>query len=132
MALFWNLLSALLIVATIISYIPQYQLLLTVGSSAGLSVARVFIMTMVAQVQMATMYYLFRSAPDMIDGIPINTPPSPRDWLNLAQIFSQWICSLILYVEGKRSLCVSCRLNKEFQQLRTGPLSSHLNHEACT
>lgn len=97
-----NLLSVLLIVVTIISYIPQYQRLLTVGSSAGLSIASILTMTLVAQVQVATMYYLFTSAPHMRYGVPISTPPSTRDWLNLSQILIQWICSLFLYVEGNR------------------------------
>ncbi|EED12094.1 conserved hypothetical protein [Talaromyces stipitatus ATCC 10500] len=92
-----NLLSVSLIVVTIISYIPQYQCLLTVGSSAGISIASILTMTLVAQVQMATMYYLFKSAPLMEYGVPISTPPSTRDWLNLSQILIQWICSLFLF-----------------------------------
>ncbi|KAI9826471.1 MAG: hypothetical protein M1819_007364 [Sarea resinae] len=81
---------------TFVSYIPQYHRLLTLGSSSGLSVASVLTTTMVAQVQTATMYYLFKSAPLMEYDIPIATPPSTRDWLNLSQILIQWICSLLL------------------------------------
>ncbi|RFU26465.1 hypothetical protein B7463_g9859, partial [Scytalidium lignicola] len=54
-------------------------------------------MTLVAQGQTATMYYLFKSAPLMRYGVPIMTPPSQRDWLNLTQILTQWICSLFLF-----------------------------------
>ncbi|TAQ89235.1 hypothetical protein B7494_g2442 [Chlorociboria aeruginascens] len=91
-----NLLSLLLIVATVVSYIPQYHRLLTLGSSTGLSLTNVLTTTLVAQVQTATMYYLFKSAPLMEYGIPIATPPSTRDWLNLSQILIQWVCSLLL------------------------------------
>lgn len=40
-------------------------------------------------------------------GIPIATPTSTRDWLNLSQIVTQWICSLLLYVTRKQF--ISCR-----------------------
>jgi hypothetical protein len=83
---------------TLATQIPQYHRLLTAGSSVGLSLPSVLMMTLVAQAQAATMYYLFKSAPLMRYGIPIMTPPSQRDWLNLAQILTQWICSLFLYV----------------------------------
>ncbi|KAF4633686.1 hypothetical protein G7Y89_g4418 [Cudoniella acicularis] len=92
-----DLLSLLLIVMTFVSYLPQYHRMLTLDSSAGLSVASVLSTALVAQVQIATMYYLFRSAPLMRYGIPIATPPSTRDWLNLAQILTQWVCSLFLF-----------------------------------
>jgi hypothetical protein len=91
---FWRL----LIVATAASYIPQYHRLLTLGSSTGFSVASVLIATLVAQVQAATMYYLFKASPLMESGAPVATPHSARDWLNLFQILVQWICSLFLYV----------------------------------
>ncbi|KAF2236378.1 hypothetical protein EV356DRAFT_565530 [Viridothelium virens] len=91
-----TLLNLLLIVVTFVSYIPQYYRLLTFGSSTGLSVAGLLTTTLVAQVQVATMYYLFKSAPLMEYGVPIATPPSTRDWLNLSQILTQWICSLLL------------------------------------
>ncbi|KAF7853619.1 uncharacterized protein EAF02_011924 [Botrytis sinoallii] len=92
-----NYLSLLLVVATFISYIPQYQRMLTLSSSAGLSIASVLIITLMNQVQTVTMYYLFKTAPDMRYGIPIATPPSIRDWLNLSQILVQWSCSLFLF-----------------------------------
>ncbi|KAF7913459.1 uncharacterized protein EAE98_011484 [Botrytis deweyae] len=92
-----NYLSLLLVVATFISYIPQYQRMLTLSSSAGLSIASVLIITLMNQVQTVTTYYLFKTAPDMRYGIPIATPPSIHDWLNLSQILVQWICSLLLF-----------------------------------
>ncbi|KAJ6783247.1 hypothetical protein PWT90_07493 [Aphanocladium album] len=82
---------------TLASHIPQYHRLLTAGSSLGLSLPSVLMNTLVAQVQTGTMYYLFKSAPEMRYGIPIDTPPSLRDWLNLTQILTQWICSLFLF-----------------------------------
>lgn len=86
----------MLIAMTIFSYIPQYYRLLILGSSTGLSIASVLITTLVPQVQMATMWFLFKSAPLMRYNIPIATPTSTRNWLNLAQIVTQWVCSLIL------------------------------------
>ncbi|CRG87374.1 hypothetical protein PISL3812_04391 [Talaromyces islandicus] len=96
MATTTNILSGVLIVATAASYIPQYHRLLTLGSSTGLSVASVLIATLVAQVQAATMYYLFKASPLMESGAPVATPHSARDWLNLSQILVQWISSLLL------------------------------------
>jgi len=64
-------------------------------SSAGISIPASFLIALVAQAQVATMYYLFNSAPDMEYGVPIATPPSTRDWLNLTQIIVQWLCSLL-------------------------------------
>ena len=106
-ACFWRLLA----IVTFVSYIPQYHRLLNFGSSAGLSITSVLTTTLVAQVQTATMFYLFKSAPLMEYGIPIATPPSTRDWLNLSQILVQWICSLLLYVTRKRWLLISCPVN---------------------
>ena len=93
-----HVLCRILIGMTLASHIPQYHRLLTAGSSLGLSLPSVLMMTPVAQGQTATMYYLFKSASDMRYGVPIMTPPSQRDWLNLTQILTQWICSLFLYV----------------------------------
>ncbi|TGO73547.1 hypothetical protein BELL_0352g00080 [Botrytis elliptica] len=71
--------------------------MLTLSSSAGLSITSVLITTLMNQVQTVTTYYLFKTAPDMRYGIPIATPPSIHDWLNLSQILVQWICSLFLF-----------------------------------
>ncbi|USW59150.1 hypothetical protein Slin15195_G124690 [Septoria linicola] len=44
------------------------------------------------------MWYLFRSAPEMLDGVPKATPLILRDWLNLAQFVVHWLCSIFPYV----------------------------------
>ena len=82
---------------TPISYIPQYNRLITIGTSAGISLTSTLLNTLVTQAQAANMYYLFKTAPAMEYNVPIASPPIARDWLNLTQVLVQWACSLILY-----------------------------------
>jgi len=67
------------------------------GSSVGLSISSILMATLVAQAQTMTMYILLKAPPEKRSDTPIATPPSTRDWLNIAQILTQWICSLILF-----------------------------------
>lgn len=49
---------------------------------------------LVAQTQIANMYFLIKMAPFDHD-VPIATPISRQNWLTLAQLVVQWLFSLI-------------------------------------
>ena len=71
---------------TLIAYLPQFRRLLNMHSTAGLSITSILANTLVAQVQVATMYYLFKSRPLIEYGVPVADPPTVRHCLNLTQI----------------------------------------------
>lgn len=93
--------------STLISYIILYRLTLNLRSLTGLSVASVFIITLMTQIQTVSMYYLFNSTPDMRYGNLITAPPFFREWFHLFQVLVQWICTMFLYVMGKIILLMS-------------------------
>lgn len=91
----------LLVIITPLTYLPQYWRLFTQHSTHGTSIWATFFIALVYQAEIANMYYLFQSAPEQSlpesrFGVPINTPPNLRDWINLAQILMQWTCALFL------------------------------------
>jgi uncharacterized protein with PQ loop repeat len=86
-------------VATVSSYLPQYIRISRLRSTTGISLLASFLTALAAQMQLVTMYYIFRNhSLDWDYGRIIDTPPTIQDWLVLTQIAVQWACSLILYV----------------------------------
>lgn len=71
--------------------------MLALQSSSGISIWAALVSVVVTQAQVANIWYLFRAADDTRYGVPVATPPSLRDWLNLTQLLVQWLCSLFLY-----------------------------------
>jgi hypothetical protein len=85
--------------ATVMSYLPQYIRISRLRSTAGTSLLASFLTALAAQMQLVTMYYIFRNhSLDWDYGKIVATPPTFQDWLVLAQIVVQWACSLTLYV----------------------------------
>lgn len=89
---------SLLLVLTPLSYLPQYKTLLSTRNANGISVTAALMLALCAQSQIPTMYYLFACPVYKRDGSIIPTPPRLVDYLNLAQLLMQWLCSLLLYV----------------------------------
>lgn len=86
----------MLLAATPVTYIPQYVRLYSSRSSSGVSLPATLLLALVAQAQVVQMYYLFAIHPEMRYGAVILKPYGPRDVINLAQIFAQWVCSVWL------------------------------------
>lgn len=86
-----------LLALTPLSYISQYYHIIKQRSSAGYSIPATIMTALVAQTQVANMYFLFKMAP-FDHNVPIATPISRQNWLTLAQLVAQWLFSLIQYV----------------------------------
>lgn len=89
---------SLLVAVTVVSHVPQYIRIYAFQSSAGISPTSTLLLALAAQTQVVQMYYLFAIHPDTRYGNVIPKPIKPRQWLDLAQIVVQWICSVILCV----------------------------------
>lgn len=89
---------SLLIAVTVVSHVPQYIRIYAFQSSAGISPTSTLLLALAAQTQVVQMYYLFAIHPDTRYGNVVPKPMKPRQWLDLAQIVVQWICSVILCV----------------------------------
>lgn len=88
----------MLIVLTPLSYLPQCKKLLSLQTTSGISVTATLILALCAQSQITTMYYLFACPPYKRDGSVVPKPPRLMDYLNLAQLLMQWLCSFLMYV----------------------------------
>lgn len=86
----------LLIVAMPVPYMLQFARLYALRSADGLSLWAASLSTLVSQIQVAYMSYLFKMSPIMKEGTSVATPPSTRDRLNFTQLIIQWLCSLAL------------------------------------
>jgi uncharacterized protein with PQ loop repeat len=98
MAVFATSVFGLQVGATVVSYIPQYTRIYALRSSVGVSLTSTLFLALAAQTQLVQMYYLFAIHPDTRHGCVVPKPIKPQEWLNLAQIVAQWICSIALCV----------------------------------
>ncbi|KAF2168256.1 hypothetical protein M409DRAFT_53544 [Zasmidium cellare ATCC 36951] len=90
--------SIVLIPLTILSYLPQWDKLLTSRTTTEISLPATLLLALSAQAQIVTMYYLFLCPPSKQYGSIISNPPTLRDWVNLAQVLVQWGCSLVQFI----------------------------------
>ena len=88
-------LSSILLLLSLFSFLPQCRLILSRGTSSGISLYYVLFNLIVATEQFAIGLHLHVDNVEIDDAI-IQSPPSVGDWLNLAQFASVWLGHLAL------------------------------------
>ncbi|KAI1454089.1 hypothetical protein F4805DRAFT_461139 [Annulohypoxylon moriforme] len=88
--------SILLLLATVASFVPQYHRIISRRDYAGISSLYVLINLVVATEQFAIDLHYMVDNTDMA-GLIVNVPPTILDWLNLAQFSVVFFCHLVLF-----------------------------------
>ncbi|KAF2099229.1 hypothetical protein NA57DRAFT_76459 [Rhizodiscina lignyota] len=89
-------LTRLLIILTASSYLPQYQRMISKGSSTGISPIYVFINNLVALVQFTVFLEYAALVHNGVFHIPeslMHSPPSVGDWLSIVQLGVSYLCA---------------------------------------
>lgn len=93
--------NRILLILTPLSYLPinrNIAAMLVIPPTNGISISTALLLALCAQSQMVNMYYLWMSHPFKKWGMVVPKPPRRIDYINLAQITTQWICAVGLYV----------------------------------
>ncbi|KAH7412440.1 hypothetical protein BKA64DRAFT_702564 [Cadophora sp. MPI-SDFR-AT-0126] len=105
----YNWLRIILSIASLISFIPQIQGIISKRSSAGISLAYMLLNTISATEQFAVGFYFIVTHNDDTDFF-VSEPRNFGDWLNLAQPTIVWLMFLIL--QDSQLLLVCLLLSK--------------------
>ncbi|KAI2469732.1 hypothetical protein F4781DRAFT_208163 [Annulohypoxylon bovei var. microspora] len=90
------IISIILLLASIASFIPQYLRIICYRDYAGISPLYVFFNLIVATEQFAIGLQFMVDNTDMANVI-VKTPPTVIDWLNLIQFSVVFLCHLVLF-----------------------------------
>ena len=94
---------SILLILTPLSYLPinrNIAAMLTIPPTKGISITAALLLALCAQSQVVNMYYLWVCNPATKWGMVVPKPPRRIDFINLAQIVTQWICAVGLCVHS--------------------------------
>ncbi|GLA14607.1 hypothetical protein AnigIFM62618_001044 [Aspergillus niger] len=91
----------LLLGLSIISFLPQLQLLWTTKNSSGLSL-RYLLFNLICATEQFLLAFLYNNTPDAEPNMFVESPGSLGDWLNLIQITVIWILSSLTFTLSLR------------------------------
>jgi hypothetical protein len=94
--------NSILLVATILSFVPQLRLLLLRRDSSGLSLYYV-LFNLVVSTELFTMAFFWVVNANVVDPrsgseVFARRPPNTGDWINLAQLTAVWVLWFLTYV----------------------------------
>lgn len=85
-----TLFNSLLLGLSIISFLPQLQLLWTTKNSSGLSLCYL-LFNLICATEQFLLAFLYNNNPEAEPNMFVESPGSLGDWLNLIQITVIWI-----------------------------------------
>lgn len=97
-----SLRTRILLVVSILSFIPQLRLLLVRRDSSGLSLYYVFLNLLVSIELVTVAAFFVVTLADVGSDTFVNEPPDTGDWINLAQLAVIFLLWLLTYVPKPR------------------------------